>query len=32
MIAWNIVFNNYFCNLKVSFWNLWVKLEDKNMD
>lgn len=25
-------FNIYICNLKVSFWNLWVKLKDKNMD
>ena len=29
MIGWNIVFNIYICNLKVSFW---VKLKDKNMD
>lgn len=27
MIGWNIVFNIYICNLKVSFWNLWVKLK-----
>ena len=32
MIGWNIVFNIYICNLKVSFWNLWVKLKNKNMD
>lgn len=32
MIGWNIVFNIYICNLKVSFWNLWVKYKDKNMD
>ena len=32
MIGWNIVFNIYICNLKGFFWNLWVKLKDKNMD
>lgn len=25
-------YNIYICNLKVSFWNLWVKLKDKNVD
>ena len=32
MIGWNIVFNIYIGTRKVSFWNLWVKLKNKNMD
>ena len=26
MIGWNIVFNIYICNLKVSFWNLKIRI------